>query len=398
MAIKTFKTNSGGVRYQATVWSGNKPVKSKTFTRKIDAKEWEQRQKIQLVDNRVGRLKGDKMTLGAFFDQVYWITKDIRPGTAQDYERIYKKRISPAFGHRRISEIGADEWSQFKCNLVSEGTSKARANRIHAVASAIYKVAVKKGYALANPMHKVDWFEEDLQDFDYWQFDESEQFLNWAYFLNHSRFVFYQLVYETGLRVSEIQALQRDCVDLVHGIITIRRAYCKKSKKVAQTTKGANKRRLGINPSLVSALQKHLASHASEFVFCNKAGRMNSYIAIADQFRKDQALAEVRRIGFHEIRHTYASHYVMRGGNIYDLKDLMGHSAIETTMRYAHLSPGHLKAKSALVSFTPASTGNVVELKPAPKYYPSIEPTKESATLEFEILESEQVARRIQEN
>ncbi len=44
----------------------------------------------------------------------------------------------------------------------------------------------------------------------------------------------------------------------------------------------------------------------------------------------------------HVLRHTFASHFVMQGGNVVVLRDILGHSEITTTMRYAHLSPEHL--------------------------------------------------------
>lgn len=47
----------------------------------------------------------------------------------------------------------------------------------------------------------------------------------------------------------------------------------------------------------------------------------------------------VRFIRFHDLRHTYASHFMMAGGNIYMLQKILGHSTVEMTMIYAHLSP-----------------------------------------------------------
>ena len=45
----------------------------------------------------------------------------------------------------------------------------------------------------------------------------------------------------------------------------------------------------------------------------------------------------------HVLRHTYASHFMMNGGDILTLQRILGHSTITLTMRYAHLSPNHLK-------------------------------------------------------
>jgi integrase len=53
----------------------------------------------------------------------------------------------------------------------------------------------------------------------------------------------------------------------------------------------------------------------------------------------------------HCLRHTFASHFMMSGGNILTLQKLMGHSTLAMTMRYAHLSPDHLAAEVARMSF-----------------------------------------------
>ena len=49
--------------------------------------------------------------------------------------------------------------------------------------------------------------------------------------------------------------------------------------------------------------------------------------------------AGLRSIGWHTLRHTFASHLVMRGVPLAAVQKLLGHAGIKTTMRYAHLSP-----------------------------------------------------------
>ena len=53
----------------------------------------------------------------------------------------------------------------------------------------------------------------------------------------------------------------------------------------------------------------------------------------------------------HVLRHTFASHFMIRGGNILVLQQLLGHSTIMMTMRYAHFAPNHLDAAVALNPF-----------------------------------------------
>ena len=58
----------------------------------------------------------------------------------------------------------------------------------------------------------------------------------------------------------------------------------------------------------------------------------------------------------HVLRHTFASHFMMNGGNILALQKLLGHSSLSMTMRYAHLSPDHM---IEAVKLNPLAVGNM---------------------------------------
>jgi site-specific recombinase XerD len=46
---------------------------------------------------------------------------------------------------------------------------------------------------------------------------------------------------------------------------------------------------------------------------------------------------------FHDCRHHFASWFMMRGGSLQALREILGHRDIKMTLRYAHLAPGHLR-------------------------------------------------------
>ena len=52
--------------------------------------------------------------------------------------------------------------------------------------------------------------------------------------------------------------------------------------------------------------------------------------------------AKIRDFRFHDLRHTFASHYMMQGGDLYELAKILGHSNIKMTERYAKLGRDHI--------------------------------------------------------
>ncbi|MBC7421345.1 MAG: tyrosine-type recombinase/integrase [Bdellovibrio sp.] len=72
---------------------------------------------------------------------------------------------------------------------------------------------------------------------------------------------------------------------------------------------------------------------------------------------------------FHDLRHTFASHFVMSGGSLYDLQKLLGRARFEETQRYAHLTPEHLAKAVNIVSL-----GGPNEPAPAQKPVPDSAP------------------------
>ena len=70
------------------------------------------------------------------------------------------------------------------------------------------------------------------------------------------------------------------------------------------------------------------------------------------------------KICFHDLRHCFASHFMMNGGNLYDLQKVLGHTKTEMTQIYAHLSPEHLSGVTRIINFGNKDSGEVAQIQP----------------------------------
>lgn len=84
-------------------------------------------------------------------------------------------------------------------------------------------------------------------------------------------------------------------------------------------------------------LQARLHTHFERF------GRFSSCLRAFRLGLEKSGITLPRGQCSHVLRHTFASHFIMNGGDILTLKEVLGHSSLTMTMRYAHLSPSHLR-------------------------------------------------------
>ena len=98
-------------------------------------------------------------------------------------------------------------------------------------------------------------------------------------------------------------------------------------------TKSGKNRTVPITKALEGDLRRHHKGQSQLFTTSISAFRR---VLEKCSFRLPRGQAA------HALRHTYASHFMMNGGDILTLQRILGHSSINLTMRYAHLSPDHL--------------------------------------------------------
>jgi integrase len=135
----------------------------------------------------------------------------------------------------------------------------------------------------------------------------------------------------TGMRKTEIFKLEwKKNIDLKHKFILLR----------SGETKSGKMRQLPICSSLFNVMEEWLEQATTPYVFPNpRTGK--PYYSIQKRWTAAVAKVEIEDFHFHDLRHTYASHMVMRGTPLATVSNLLGHANIKMTMRYSHLSPEH---------------------------------------------------------
>ncbi|MFL5306346.1 MAG: tyrosine-type recombinase/integrase [Polyangia bacterium] len=159
--------------------------------------------------------------------------------------------------------------------------------------------------------------------------------------------MFATLLY-TGIRRGEAPALRWADVDLDRRILTVRRSY-------EGMTKSKKHRPVPIPAELVAILREYRLADPwkGELVFPNDQGEMYSPNAkLEDVLRAALTAAGLPRIRVHDLRHAFASFFVMAGGDIFTLQRILGHSTPQLVSdTYGHLSPTHLVNQSDRISF-----------------------------------------------
>ena len=144
----------------------------------------------------------------------------------------------------------------------------------------------------------------------------------------------------TGMRRGELLGLQWDDIDWNNNQIYVRRTMWRGAFGTPKSKK--SKRKIDMTPTLVLELKKHkLACPVSEddLVFCNAYGKtLDPDSLIKRQFLTALRRAKIRKVRFHDLRHSNVALRIEQGQNIKYIQVQLGHSSIQTTLdRYGHL-------------------------------------------------------------
>lgn len=329
---------------------------SKSFSRKTDADRWyaEMKRQKELIESGL-KTELRSSSLRTFAEGWLAARKDNgQPlSSYQQEEARLRLYILPAFGGRAMETISTAEWEKFLDGLAPKfELSPATRNRVRAMLSKMYNDALRQKVVEQNPIAIIPKLKEKAKKWDYWQTsDECARYLKAAASEGLSFQLFAYLALNTGARIGEIMALSGQEVDLERRRIRIWRIIEAASGDICERTKGFTERWLGINDSLFAVLSRIVKLDGKLLISRSDGGIIDHRTLRAIHLRICKR-AEVRPIRIHDLRHTFASHYVMNGGSLAELQGLLGHTSPTMTLKYAHLAPGFLESRAKVVSFT----------------------------------------------
>jgi integrase len=312
---------------------------------KRGAEQYERELRQQLVSGDWnGGAKQQTPTLEAFTEEFLGYQATLNKPTELSKKRgIIKHHLSPAFGNRRLDQIDARAIDNYKAQKLEQRSRRGEPfepktiNNHLKVLSRILRVAHK--WNLIADMPRVGHLKERKSEFNFLDFEEADAFITAAADHYPEWHPFVVVAVRTGLRVGELVALRwREDVDLDRGRLRVQRSYHPENGFL--TTKNDKIRELPLTWDAIDALHVERSRAKGELVFPGEDGEVMYANPCNDALELIAGSIDMRPIHNHDLRHTFASHAVMRGVPIPQVQEWLGHSTIMMTMRYAHLAQG----------------------------------------------------------
>jgi len=222
--------------------------------------------------------------------------------------------------------------------------SKATIARKLATLRSFYKFLVKRNHVTSNPVVGIRTPKQEKRLPRFLEYEEVKRLLETPpcdTWLGARDRAIMETLYSTGIRVSELVAMNLDDIDFLGEVVHIR-------------GKGKKERICPISSSVLQIIQHYMefrnkrAQHNSNFdgkvLFVNKHGKRLSTRSVRRKMDKYLKMAGLDpAISPHTLRHSFATHMLNRGADLRSVQELLGHQSLSTTQIYTHLTTKKLK-------------------------------------------------------
>lgn len=262
-----------------------------------------------------------------------------KSATVRTEDIAIRKWFLPEFGKAAISDIGFTEIDKLHQAMVKSELSPRTIQYKMAMLRQIFNHAIDTGhYQGGNPAARVKVSVPDNSRIRFLSREEAGKLLHTLKTRSEELHNLAFISLNCGLRAGELFNLTWDCVDWEKKLLTIKDPKNKKTRRAFPPD------------SVFEVLRQVQRTSDTSLVFPDKRnGQKRSQVShifrkTVEQLGLNDGVTDRRdRVCFHTLRHTFASWMVEAGTDLYTVKELMGHSSIKMTERYAHLSPNKMR-------------------------------------------------------
>jgi integrase/recombinase XerC len=222
--------------------------------------------------------------------------------------------------------------------------SKATIARKLATLRSFYKFLVKRNHISSNPVVSIRTPKQEKKLPRFLEYEEVKKLLNTPpvnTWLGARDRAILETLYSTGIRVSELVALNMDDIDFLGEVVHIR-------------GKGKKERIAPIGSSALQVIQHYMeyrnkraqsnGNFDSKVLFVNKHGKRLSTRSVRRKMDKYLKMSGLDPdISPHTLRHSFATHMLNNGADLRSVQELLGHQSLSTTQIYTHLTTTRLK-------------------------------------------------------
>lgn len=256
-----------------------------------------------------------------------YVSTNNKPSEILNKQSLLRAHLLPFFGRIKLDKIKTVDIERYKSEKLQSGQSPKSVNNHLIALSKCLNVAKDWDIIITGP--KIRLLKTPPQSFDFLDEQECQLLID-----NCSGMVRDMVIValKTGLRLGELLALRWEDIDFSNQIITVQRSV---TRGIIGSPKSNKIRHIPFFDEINFILSN--IANRDGFVF-GEGGIPLKPITCLRWLNKSCKQAGIKTVGWHDLRHTFASHLAQRGISILIIKELLGHSDVKTTMRYAHLS------------------------------------------------------------